>query len=93
MGNSINSIYFNSINSKIGEYLLNYKKYLNVTGQINEYFINNKKNRQLIIKDLILWSIIDLINKDFSNKSSQNGPFVYRLGHVVFILERGVRFP
>ncbi len=53
-GISINSIFFQSIDSKIGEYLLNYKKYLNVTGQINEYFINNKKNRQLIIKDLIL---------------------------------------
>ena len=26
-------------------------------------------------------------------KRSKFGPFVYRLGHVVFILERGVRFP
>ena len=27
------------------------------------------------------------------NKNLKFGPFVYRLGHVVFILERGVRFP
>jgi len=26
-------------------------------------------------------------------KNFKFGPFVYRLGHVVFILERGVRFP
>ena len=29
----------------------------------------------------------------WKNKRSKFGPFVYRLGHVVFILERGVRFP
>ena len=53
-GFSINSIFFNSLNTKVGQYLLNYKKYFNVIGQINEYLINNKKNYQLIIKDLIL---------------------------------------
>ena len=53
-GNSINSISFESLNSKISDYLQNYKKYFNVIGQINENFINNKKNYQLIIKDLIL---------------------------------------
>ncbi len=53
-GFSINSIAFDSINSKIGKYLLNYKKSLNVMGQISENFWNNKKTLQLIIKDLIL---------------------------------------
>ena len=51
---SINSISFHSMNSKVGEYLLNYKKNFNVMGQINENFWNNKKTLQLIIKDLIL---------------------------------------
>ena len=54
MGSSINSISFNSINSKIAEYLLNYKKNFNVIAQINESFWNNKKSLQLIIKDIIL---------------------------------------
>jgi len=53
-GSSVNSIFFNSINSKIGVNLLNYKKYFSVIGQINESFWNNKKTLQLIIKDLIL---------------------------------------
>ena len=53
-GYSINSIAFDSCNSKIGNYLLNYKKNLNVMGQISENFWNNKKTLQLIIKDLIL---------------------------------------
>ncbi len=54
IGFSINSISFHSLNSKIGEHLLNYKKDFNVIGQINENFSNNKKSLQLIIKDLIL---------------------------------------
>jgi single-stranded-DNA-specific exonuclease len=54
IGFSINCISFNSVNSKIGEYLLNYKKDLNVLGQINENFWNNKKTLQLTIRDLIL---------------------------------------
>ncbi len=53
-GSSINSICFNSINTKIGEYFLNYKKYFNVIAQINENFRNNKKSLQLIVKDLML---------------------------------------
>jgi len=53
-GFSINSIAFNSYNSEIGKYLLNYKKNFNVMGQISENFWNNKKTLQLIIKDLIL---------------------------------------
>ena len=54
IGISINSICFDSFNNKIGEYLLNYKKNLNVLGQINENFWNNKNTLQLTIKDLIL---------------------------------------
>ncbi len=54
IGFSMNSICFNAINTKVGDYLLNYKKYLNVMGQINENFWNNKKNLQIIIKDLVL---------------------------------------
>ncbi len=54
IGFSINSISFNSFNSKVGEYLLNYKKDLHVIGQINENFWNNKNTLQLTIRDLIL---------------------------------------
>ena len=54
IGFSIKSISFNSVNNKIGEYLLNYKKNLNVLGQINENIWNNKKTLQLTIRDIIL---------------------------------------
>jgi len=53
-GFSIKSISFNSINNKLGEYLLNYKNTLNVLGQINENIWNNKKTLQLTIRDVIL---------------------------------------
>ena len=54
IGSSLNSISFDSLNTNIGKYLLNYKKSFNVIGQINENFWNNKKSLQLIIKDIIL---------------------------------------
>ena len=54
IGFSINSISFNSVNNKIGEYLINYKKNLSVIGQINENFWNNKNSLQLTIKDIIV---------------------------------------
>jgi single-stranded-DNA-specific exonuclease len=54
IGFSIKSICFNSVNNKIGEYLLNYKGNLNVLGQINENIWNNKKTLQLTIRDVIL---------------------------------------
>ncbi len=54
LGFSIKSISFNSMNTDIGNYLLNSKKTFNVIGQINESFWNNKKSLQLIIKDLLL---------------------------------------
>jgi len=50
----IQSISFNSANSKIGEYLLNYKKEINVIGQIKENFWNNKCSLQLTVRDLII---------------------------------------
>jgi len=53
-GFSIKSISFNSINTKIGDHLMNYKNSLNVIGQINENIWNNKKILQLTIRDLIL---------------------------------------
>jgi len=53
-GFSIKSISFNSVNNKIGEYLLNYKNTLNVLGQITENIWNNKKTLQLTIRDVIL---------------------------------------
>ena len=53
-GFSLKSISFNSVNSKIGEYLMNYKKDINIIGEINENFWNNKKTLQLTIRDIIL---------------------------------------
>ena len=54
IGFSIKSISFDSVNNKVGEYLLNYKNSLNVLGQINENIWNNKKTLQLTIRDAIL---------------------------------------
>ena len=54
IGFSIKSISFNSANTKVGQYLLNYKNNLNVLGQINENIWNNKKSLQLTIKDVLL---------------------------------------
>jgi single-stranded-DNA-specific exonuclease len=53
-GLSIKSISFNSINNKVGQYLLNYKNNLNILGQINENIWNNKKTLQLTIRDVII---------------------------------------
>ena len=53
-GFSIRSISFNSINTKIGEYLMSYKNNINVIGQINENIWNNKKDLQLTIKDVVI---------------------------------------
>jgi single-stranded-DNA-specific exonuclease len=54
IGSSIKSICFNCMNTKIAEHLLSYKKNINVIGQIHENVWNNKKNIQLIIKDILL---------------------------------------
>jgi len=53
-GFSVKSISFNSINTKIGEYLMSYRNSINVIGQINENIWNNKKALQLTIRDLIV---------------------------------------
>ena len=54
IGKSIKSICFNSLNTKIGKYLLSYKKNIHVIGQIHENNWNNKKVLQLNIKDLLI---------------------------------------
>ena len=54
IGPSIKAICFNCLNTKIGEYLLSYKKKINIIGQIHENVWNNKKIIQLNITDLIL---------------------------------------
>jgi single-stranded-DNA-specific exonuclease len=54
VGFSIKCISFDSLNTIVGEYLLNYKKTFSVMGQINENIWNNKKVLQLTIQDLII---------------------------------------
>jgi single-stranded-DNA-specific exonuclease len=53
-GATIKAICFNCLNTKLGDYLLNYKKKINIIAQIHENIWNNKKTTQLNIKDLIL---------------------------------------
>jgi single-stranded-DNA-specific exonuclease len=53
-GGSIMGICFNCLNTDLGNYLLNYKKKINIIAQIQENIWNNKKSIQLNIKDLIL---------------------------------------
>jgi hypothetical protein len=53
-GSTIKAICFNCLNTKLGHYLLNYKKKINIIAQIHENIWNNKKTIQLNIKDLIL---------------------------------------
>jgi len=54
IGKSIKTICFNCLNTKIGEYIMYYKKNINIIAQIHENIWNNKKSIQLNIKDLIL---------------------------------------
>ena len=54
VGPSMKTICFNCLNNKIGEYLLTYKKKINIIAEIHENIWNNKKTIQLNIKDLIL---------------------------------------
>ena len=53
-GSTIRAICFNCLNTRLGHYLLNYKKKINIIAQIQENIWNNKKTIQLNIKDLIL---------------------------------------
>ncbi len=52
-GKTVSAISFNSVDTSIGRYLLNYKKQLNVIGYIKENYWNNKKTLQLVVLDLI----------------------------------------
>jgi single-stranded-DNA-specific exonuclease len=54
IGSSINSICFNAVNTEIGNYLLSYKKDINLTAQIILNVFNNKKRVQLNIKDVFI---------------------------------------
>ncbi len=54
VGYTIKSMYFDSLNNSISEYLQNYKKTFSVLGQINENIWNNKRVLQLTIQDLII---------------------------------------
>ena len=54
IGSSVNAICFNSVNTEIGNYLLSYKKEINVTAQINLNIYNNQKRLQLNIKDVFI---------------------------------------
>ena len=53
-GASIKAMCFNCLNTKIGHYLLSYKKKINILAQIHENIWNNKKTIKLNIRDLIL---------------------------------------
>ena len=53
-GSSIKSICFNCADTEIAQYLLNYKKQINIIAEINENNWKGKKFVQLIIKDIIL---------------------------------------
>jgi len=53
-GATIRAMCFNCLNTKLGHYLLNYKKKINIIALIHENIWNNKKTIQLNIKDLIL---------------------------------------
>ena len=53
-GPSINAICFNCANSKIGKYLLSYKKEINIIAQITENSYRGKNSIQLNIKDMFL---------------------------------------
>jgi len=53
-GASIKAMCFNCLNTKIGHYLLHYKKKINIIAQIQENIWNNKKSTQLNIRDLII---------------------------------------
>ena len=53
-GAIIRAMCFNCLNTKLGHYLLNYKKKINIIALIHENIWNNKKTTQLNIKDLIV---------------------------------------
>ena len=54
IGNSIKTICFNCLNTNLGNYLLSYKKEINLTAHISLNTWNNKKSIQLNIKDVFI---------------------------------------
>ena len=54
IGASLKTICFNCANTQIAEYLLSYKKKINIVAQITKNSWNNKTSVQLNIKDLFL---------------------------------------
>ena len=80
-GTVIKAISFNSIDTDLGQFLLNNKsKKINVAGKLSLNEWNGEK----------MWSLLSMIFLLLESKKL--GPIVYRLGHMVFIHERGVRF-
>ena len=53
-GTSIKSICFNCMHKNLANYLLSYKKHVNIIAQINHNIWNNKKTLQLNIIDILL---------------------------------------
>ena len=81
-GSTIKTITFNSYDTDLGQFLLNNKKNtFNIVGKLSLNEWRGEKNVEFIIDDISV------------NKTHKKGPIVYRLGHMVFIHERGVRFP
>ena len=82
-GSTIKSIAFNAIDNDLSSYLLkNNKKTFNIAGKLSLNEWKGQSNVEFIIDDIS-------VNKTFK----KYGPIVYRLGQLVFIQQRGVRFP
>ena len=76
------TIAFNATDNEIGAYLLKKdKKLFNIAGKLSLNEWRGQKNVEFIIDDIS-------VNKTVS----KYGPIVYRLGQLVFIQQRGVRF-
>lgn len=54
IGKSLISVCFNCVDIELGNYLLSYKKKINIIAMISKNSINNKNSIQLNIKDLII---------------------------------------
>ena len=54
VGRSLRSICFNCCNNDLGDYLLSYKKRINIIAEVTKNTWNNKNSIQLNIKDIIL---------------------------------------
>ena len=82
-GSTIKSIAFNATENELGGYLLKkHNKSFNIAGKLSLNEWRGQSNVEFIIDDIS-------VNKTFK----KYGPIVYRLGQLVFIQQRGVRFP